>query len=46
MERVGAFGNYQVGMLMILLVINYLSGGLILISPYIFHQDSYSCPNL
>jgi VIT1/CCC1 family predicted Fe2+/Mn2+ transporter len=46
MKRVGSAGNYQFRMVAIFAVINYLAGGLMLIIPFLFYQDPYSCPSL
>ena len=39
-------GPYQVRMIFFLTIINYLAGGLFIISPYLFYQDPYECEGM
>ena len=43
LERAGGMGKYQYVVIIVISIINYLGGGLILIPPYLFFQDPYSC---
>ena len=46
MEKVGLEGSYQTILVVLLSVISYLAGGLMLIAPYLFYQDPYTCHGL
>lgn len=41
----GTMGKYQIIAVTIMCVLGYLTGGLMLITPYIFYQDPYQCPD-
>ena len=43
MKRAGLKGSYQTIIVVLMSAISYLSGGLMLIVPYLFYQDPYSC---
>lgn len=45
MEKVGSEGKYQYLTVVIMCIISYLTGGLMLILPYLFYQDPYVCPS-
>lgn len=42
-EQAGSNGPYQKVMLIIMCILGYLTGGLMLIAPYLFFQDAYKC---
>jgi VIT1/CCC1 family predicted Fe2+/Mn2+ transporter len=44
-ERAGSMGNYQKGTVALWCLVGYLTGGLMLITPYLFFQDPYNCPD-
>jgi hypothetical protein len=46
MKRVGSAGNYQLHLVIVLSVVQYMAGGLFLIIPFLFYQDSYNCSSL
>lgn len=43
LERAGSMGNYQKLTTLFWCVVGYLCGGLMLITPFLFFQDPYSC---
>lgn len=45
LEKAGIMGKYQIITIIIMCMIGFLTGGLILITPYLFYQDPYECPN-
>lgn len=45
LERAGTMGNYQIFAVIMMCLIGYITGGVMLITPYIFYQDPYHCPN-
>ena len=44
LERVGAKGRYQNLLLLVLCLINYLSGALTFMPSFLFYADPYTCP--
>lgn len=44
MEKVGSMGRYQQMTIVFWSVVSYLCGGLLLVAPFLFYQDSYECP--
>ena len=46
LERAGAWGNYQIMLIVIMCLCGYVGGGFFFISPFLFYQDPYSCPAL
>ena len=44
-ERSGSMGKYQLILVVVLSLAQYLCGGFFLIAPYIFYQDPYLCPD-
>ena len=44
-EKVGSFGTYQKVSTLLWCVIGYICGGLMLITPFLFYQDPYVCPD-
>ena len=42
-EKVGSMGKYQKLTVALWCLVGYLTGGLMLITPYLFYQDPYVC---
>jgi VIT1/CCC1 family predicted Fe2+/Mn2+ transporter len=45
LEKAGVEGRYQVSLGVIMSLVSYLTGGMMLITPYLFYQDPYICTN-
>ena len=45
MEKVGVEGNYQTILSIILCLIGFITGGIVLVTPFLFYQDPYHCSN-
>jgi hypothetical protein len=43
LEKVGAFGRYQVMTITLWCLIMYLNGGLMFMTPFLFYEDPYDC---
>ena len=43
LQKVGSYGKYQILTTVIWSTVGYLSGGFMLITPYLFYQDPYVC---
>ena len=46
LEKAGTWGNYQIVLIIIMCLCGYVGGGFFFISPFLFYQDPYSCPDL
>ena len=42
-EKAGLSGRYQNILVLVMCFISYLTGGMMLITPYLFYQDPYDC---
>ena len=42
-NRAGSMGKYQISMCVILSLVSMVSGGLVLMTPFLFYQDPYHC---
>lgn len=45
LEKAGLEGRYQITLGVVMSLISYLTGGMMLITPYLFYQDPYVCPS-
>lgn len=45
LEKAGIQGRYQITLGIVMSLISYLTGGMMLITPYLFYQDPYVCPS-
>lgn len=44
LEKVGVFGRYQVLTIVLWCFIMYLNGGLMFMTPFLFYEEPYVCP--
>jgi hypothetical protein len=45
MQKVGAMGKYQISLFAVLCTISVMAGGVTLMTPFLFYQDHYECPD-